>query len=668
METKELLLRAIELANTSYQTGEPIEKSINLDFEFEDSQYICRYQIGDYVDDFIYDEWVRMLKILDPTFIDKTRIGYKTQKEREVKLPLLLPSIIKKTSFADFSKWADSIKSVYGDIDMVISPKMDGCSGLTNCKLAYTGGGHTQFGTDISVHMNSINKIAFKNQLIWIKGEILFSKSKFAKYSKKNGGKYKNGRNTIAGKLRDLQPDKMLADADFIAYDYDGSFYDYQYKHEAFHFLNNNQPNKIPFTVVKISEISEDFLNELFYIYKETFDYDIDGLIVEVDDFNILHKLGSNSDSELFGKIAYKGNFEDEETTIITNITYQVSKHGLMKPVVHFESVELNGAEIGKCYGDNGRFLKIYDVAVGQEVKIKRAGMVIPRISEVNGITVLNAKEMDKFINEFDNDIEKIKNKLGVKTSYFADPKKSKFDGVEFITDSSDFDSEIQHQKVVAFFEALEVDGVSDGIITEFFEHGYNTVASILKLTEEELASWDGWGAKRANNILTEIKKKTQCVALEKLQHASTLFSSIGSERLSLLVHLDSSCTLEDVMKVDGFGEKLANIYIDNIKDFWRWASELDITISKESKNQEKTSNKCLGWAVCFTGFRDKDLENKIKSAGGEIKSSVSKKTTHLVMKEKGSGSNKESDAIKLGIKIFSQNEFVSYLEDNENW
>ena len=106
----------------------------------------------------------------------------------------------------------------------------------------------------------------------------------------------------------------------------------------------------------------------------------------------------------------------------------------------------------------------------------------------------------------------------------------------------------------------------------------------------------------------------------------------------------------------------LPEIYLKGLDKFWSWLAELPITIKTESDTQEPISKELEGWAVVFTGFRSKEMEEEIILNGGEIKSGISANSTHLVMKIKGSGTSKEQKALKLGQKILNIEEMRAIL------
>ena len=143
---------------------------------------------------------------------------------------------------------------------------------------------------------------------------------------------------------------------------------------------------------------------------------------------------------------------------------------------------------------------------------------------------------------------------------------------------------------------------------------------------------------------------------------ASGCFKSLGSKKLELLTWANENTTINEIVKIDGFSETSAKNYLIGIKKFNSFISNLPVSIIKDSTKILATSDKYAGWSVVFTGVRDKDVEKILQEGGGEIGSGVSKKTTHLVIKEKGSGSSKEKKAEELGIKIFELEEFRNLI------
>jgi DNA ligase (NAD+) len=140
------------------------------------------------------------------------------------------------------------------------------------------------------------------------------------------------------------------------------------------------------------------------------------------------------------------------------------------------------------------------------------------------------------------------------------------------------------------------------------------------------------------------------------------VFPGLGSKKLALLEHFDGKPTIDQVMEIEGFAEISARTFVDNYDIFRTFVEGLPVTIEQKVE-VVLAGTDLVGKTFVFTGVRRKDLEEVIVSRGGVIGGSVSKNTTYLVMKEKGSGSSKETKAISLGVVILTVEELEDLLK-----
>jgi DNA ligase (NAD+) len=232
--------------------------------------------------------------------------------------------------------------------------------------------------------------------------------------------------------------------------------------------------------------------------------------------------------------------------------------------------------------------------------------------------------------------------------------------GIELVTLTETDDQKLKQN--VAFFEILEADNVSEGIITQLWDAGYKTIEDILNVTTTQLESIDRFGKRKAQIVYNSIQKSVTDVQLSKLMHASGLFLGLGSKKLKLVEHFSKKPTINQVMEIEGFAEISAKVFVDNYDNFFTFIEGLPVTIAQKVETV-KVGTDLEGKSFVFTGVRRKDLEQLIESRGGKIGSSVSKTTSHLVMKAKGSNSAKEVKAISLGVKILTVEELETLLK-----
>jgi NAD-dependent DNA ligase len=103
-------------------------------------------------------------------------------------------------------------------------------------------------------------------------------------------------------------------------------------------------------------------------------------------------------------------------------------------------------------------------------------------------------------------------------------------------------------KQLISFFEILDTKNVSEGVITQLWEFGYQSIEHILSLVKEDFEEIPGFGKKKAKIVYDSIQKSIKDIELCKLQHASNMFSGLGSKKLVLLEHFKTKPTIFDVM------------------------------------------------------------------------------------------------------------------------
>ena len=591
------------------------------------------YRIGEPImSDKDYDQLVEELELLSPNDDVLTKVGHVVADEtRKSKLPIEMASMNKIKSMNDINDWC-RLKNITSHNFVIITPKYDGLSLCVNetTSEAWTRGDGT-YGQKSNEHYSRIGNHLSKTSFSFTYGEVMMSKKTFLeKYS----SDFANPRNLVAGLLNSKEATDALKDCDYIKYGAIQSRNMFQSKKQILDELNSNQSVKVPYHICRISDITEELLINLFHEY--SVDYEIDGLIIEINDLNTQITLGreTSSNNPVWARAFKHPSFEQSAETEIIGISWNVSKQGYLKPTLHISPVKLDGVTVSNVTGNNARFVKDMGIGVGAKVIVKRSGMVIPIIADV------------------------------IETVEFQMPDVDNIDwnenGVELVTLTETDDQKLK--KNISFFEILEADNVSEGVITQLWDAGYKTISDILNLTTSDLEKIDRFGKRKAKIVHDSIQKSVTNVSLSKLQHATGIFKGLGSKKLLLLEDFVTKPTVDQVMSIEGFAEISAKSYVDSYDEFFNFVKDLPITIS-EKVEVVKTGNDLDGKQFVFTGVRRKDLEEVIVSRGGVIGGSVSKNTTYLVMKEKGSGSSKETKAISLGVTILTVEELEDLLK-----
>jgi DNA ligase (NAD+) len=603
----EKIVKELIQANEKYRQGNPI------------------------MSDYDYDQLLETLLEYDPDNEYFNKVGIEVLDDsRKVKLPIPMFSMNKIKTMEEISDWC-RLKGISTNEEVIITPKFDGLSlCVDEIKDTATTRGDGFIGQNSNDHYKLINNKLNKNTNFSITyGEAIMSKKVFLdKYSKE----FANPRNLVAGMLNSKTLHDILEDIDYIKYG--GVIDGLSTKKEIIDELNNNQEIKVSYHISKISDLSENLLIDIFKEW--SIDYEIDGLIIEINNLKLQEELGreTSTSNPCFSRAFKHISFVETKTTKVIGITWNISKQGFLKPVLQVDPISLDGVIVSNVTGNNAKFVKDNGLGIGSEVRVIRSGMVIPKIIEV---------------------IEKVE---------FQTPDIPNIDwnenGVELMTLTETDDQKLK--KIVAFFEILESDNVSEGVITQLWEAGYKTIKDVLNLTTSDLEKIDRFGKRKAQIVYNSIQKSVSNVQLSKLQHATGIFKNMGSKKLLLLESFTTKPTIEQVLGIEGIGDVLAKEYINKYDQFFDFIKDLPITFS-EKIEVVSVGNKFEGKQFVFTGVRLPEYEKIIIQNGGKISSGVSKNTTHLVMKLKGSGSSKEKKAIELGIEILDVSELEEQLK-----
>jgi len=586
------------------------------------------------ISDSEYDKLVEELSLLSPDDELLTKVGHVvTDESRKSKLPIEMASMNKIKSMDDINDWC-RLKGISKSEVVIITPKFDGLSLCVDEKTneSWTRG-DGEFGQKSDEHykliQNHLNLDEYS--FIYTYGEVMIPKKVFIE---KFSVDFANPRNLVAGLLNSKTISGSLKDCQYIKY---GAFTNKSFntKEEIINELNSGQESKVEYHICKISDLTEDLLIGLFQ--KFSTEYEIDGLIIEINDLTLQDNLGreTSSNNPVWARAFKHPSFEQSAETDIIGISWNISKQGLLKPILHINPVKLDGVTVSNVTGNNARFVKDLGLGVGAKVVVKRSGMVIPIIADV--ITPV------EFVQPTIEGVEVDWNE----------------NGIELITLTETDEQRLK--KIVAFFEILEADNVSEGVITQLWDAGYKNIKDILNLKISDLEKIDRFGKRKAQIVYNSIQKSVTGVQLSKLQHATGIFKGLGSKKLVLLEDSTTKPTINQVMSIEGFAEVSAKSYIDSYDIFFDFIKDLPVTIV-EKVESVKVGTDLEGKSFVFTGVRRTDLESVIESRGGKIGGSVSKNTTHLVMKAVGSGSSKEKKAIDLGVEVITVEQLEKLL------
>lgn len=362
--------------------------------------------------------------------------------------------------------------------------------------------------------------------------------------------------------------------------------------------------------------------------FKETADYDIDGLVLTKNDSireNTLHPQN---------KVKFKVNESAIKCKVI-GLEWNVTRIGFIKPVILIEPVDILGVTVSRVSGFNKDFIYNNGISKGSIIGVVRSGDVIPYVTEV-----FEPVEVEKLIS-CPNCGGQIK----------------ETDKEYLCTNDICFYKNIL--EVSHFFTTLGVDGFSEKTIQNI---GKTTIKEIYELTKEELEILPGFGEKKAENIINEIKKtlKTKPELL-LAAFGIPLVGRTASKQICNKFSFDELFTVDNVEVGLKISENLVN-NIQNYKDLYLYLKSIGLEF--EEVTEDMKSLKGMKFALTGEGpMKRSEIQKLIEAKGGDV-GSVGKATTFLVTNDPESNSGKMNQARKLGVNVINYEAlFNSYLK-----
>ena len=625
--------------------------------------YNAAYREGNpLISDAEYDALVDELKQTDP---DNDWLSHvepaPVVSDHKVTLPIPMKSLNKVKNITELKKWHQSLGLSDAAI-LVCMPKFDGVSLLHDeiTGMTYSRGGAENEGQNCTAHYNAANIPSPKTSLYYTFGEFVFSRKGWRQFKESTneeiGINFKSPRNTAAGLINRDTPSDWLKYASFFRYGTDEhSLNEYSTFLQLITDICTQYQQPMLFRSGQLEHLSEDYLMQLFKQW--SVEYPIDGIVIYVNDLRIWETIGRNqtTGNPLYA-IAYKHpDFTDSFETTVKGITWKASKTGALKPVVNIETVDTGDCNMENPTGYNAKWIYNNHIAKGAKILVTRSGGVIPKILET--LQYPTKEDLDKLWEEL------------CECPHCGAPTQWNDSQVELCCSNPNCPG-TQLAKIVFFYTTLGAENMGEETIAKIYKAGFKTIRDILNISFQELMNIEGFAEATSNMILQNNRKIMNGVDLPTLMQASDCFKGIGTIKARKLLEDMSEnerqafCSGDFIYKEpdknsDKFKElpvTTQNLLLGYLS-FMRFLHNTKIPVIMPNQQVAK-DGKCSGLAVCVSGFRDSDFENAIIEAGGRVVSGVSKNTTHLVVKDKSSGSSKISKAQSTGIPILCIEEF----------
>ena len=524
--------------------------------------------------------------------------------------------------------------------------------------------GDGKVGEDITANLRTVktvpHTIPYKNQLV-VRGEAYLPKSDFLKLNRRREeageSPFANPRNAAAGSLRQLDP-KIAArrKLDILVFNLQlAEGISFSTHAETLDYLRQKRFHVIPYTLCREPDQISQAVRDID-IGRYDLPYDIDGAVIKLNDLAQRTSLGSTAKFPRWAA-AYK--YPPEiRSTVVEDILIQVGRTGVLTPKAVVRPVRLAGTTVTNATLHNQDFISEKDIRIGDTVKIRKAGEIIPEILEV----------------EFD------KRPAGAEP--YRLPEVCPVCGAPVVRDEdgaflrcTGAECPAQLSRNIAHFvsrDAMDIEGLGSAIVEGLIEKGYiSSPADIYYLTLEELKGLWKNGEVAAKKLLTAIEAS-------KSQDLSRLIFALGIRQVGAKAgktlaaafgSMDAlmEAGLEDLTEVPDVGEITALSLLDwfaqpQSQHLIRRLREAGVNFQSTRQLQD---DRFAGKTFVLTGalslFTREEATERIELCGGKASGSVSKKTSYVVAGENAGSKLKKAN--ELGIPVLSEAEFLEMLK-----
>ena len=676
------------------------EKYEKLRKEIEKHNNLYYNEDNPIISDMEYDKLIRELRDLEETNpnlkveyeIKNSKVGFGNEKSENEnvsptekiggiasekfskvrhRVPMLsLSNTYNISEIEDFDKRVKKIIDVKKKIDYVLELKLDGLS----ISLIYENGvlkqgitrGDGQIGEDVTENIMEIESIPKKLKepiSLEVRGEVILPISEFGRINQEREDEgedvFANPRNAAAGTIRQL--DKSIVKERkldcYLYYLVNAEKYGMKTHKESIEYIE-----KLGFKTTKIFELYNDFgkLEKAIDVWRtkrEKLDYETDGLVIKVNEFEHYDELGYTTKSPRWA-IAYKFPAEQVKTKLY-DVTFQVGRTGVVTPVAELEAVNLSGSVVKRASLHNFDEIRRKEIKIGDNVIIEKAAEIIPQVVNV----VFEDRKGDEKDIEVptncpicDSELVKEEGQVALKCLNPQCPEKVKREIAYFVSR-----------------DAMNITGLGEKIVEKFIELGkIKTVIDIysLKNYAEELENLEKMGKKSVENLINSIEESKK-QGFSKVLYALGI-PFVGKFNANLLtknynsIELLKEKSIEDLLEIKGIGDKVAVAVHTYLNDENNWAKivalkEIGLQFEVEKAEEEEIGdNPIKGKSFLATGklekYKRNDIKDIILAKGGNYLSGVTKKLDYLIAGEKAG--SKLSKAEELGVRVLTEEEF----------
>jgi DNA ligase (NAD+) len=561
-------------------------------------------------------------------------------------------------------------------IEWVVELKIDGVA----ASLIYEEGllvraltrGNGKVGDDVTHNVRTIADVPLKlttdrpPSLLEVRGEIYMTNSALVSLNERQAAKgeaaYANTRNVAAGSIR-LLDSRICAERNLRIFCHGTGYCEGLAATNHIEFLDEIASYGLPPTplVQAFSKFDDAFAYAESIIERlHEFDFEVDGLVIKVNNFQQRRELGARSKSPRW-VVAYKWELY-EATTTLNEIRVQIGKTGAITPVAELEPVELAGTTVSRASLHNAEEIQRKDIRVGDVVIVEKAGKIIPHIVRVE----THLRKGNPPVYEFPTVCPECTQPL------VKDP------GGVYIRCVND-QCPAQMKERLRYFatrNAMDIEGLGEKIVEQIVSAGLvKTYGDLYRLQVADLLRLERMGKRSAEKLVDAIAASKER-GLARLLNALSI-RHVGVTVANVLANHFGSIDAIIAASAEQLGavDEIGGIIAESVYEFFHSETGAQIVadlhecgVLMHQQQSAPASDTFAGKTIVVTGTLSKytrdEIHDLVKQHGGKAGSSISKKTDYLVAGEKA-GSKLEK-ATSLGVKVISETEFESLIQSSD--
>ncbi|MFB6250546.1 MAG: NAD-dependent DNA ligase LigA [Halobellus sp.] len=578
-------------------------------------------------------------------------------------------SIEQSTDPDELREFDRRVREEVGDVEYVCEPKFDGLS----VEIVYEDGafvraatrGDGEVGDVVTEQVRTIRSVPLQlggdpPETLAVRGEVFMPRDAFREHNRerveRGDDPFANPRNAAAGTLRQLDP-SVVADRplDCFFYDVLDASRVPASQHETLDRLRAwglhvNERVDVVSSIEGAIAYRDDLLAD-----REGLNYEIDGTVIKVDARDAREQLGATSRAVRWA-FAYKFPAR-AEITRVTDVVVQVGRTGRLTPVALLDPVDVGGVTVSRASLHNPEEIERLGVGVGDEVRVRRAGDVIPEVAEVTEKRADSTIDFPETCPVCDSPVER--------------------DGpLAFCTGGLTCDAQLVRAIVhYGSRQALDIDGLGEERVEQLVDAGLvSSLSDLYRLDRDELAALEGWGETSAQNLIDAVSATTSppladfLVALgipEIGEHtAGNLARAFGTLDAVMDANADELEAVDDVGPTvathvaEFFANEGNRAVVDELRE---------LGVEPEPVDTDERSGVFDGLTFVFTGSlsvtRDA-ARTLVERHGASATGSVSGNTDYLVVGE-NPGRSKRDDADANGVPTLDEEAFADLLAEN---